>query len=266
MGTNLANYLTTSAVAYLFADFFRYGETRAQLYTIAVVTPIIFVFGEIVPKTLFQRHADTLLAQGSRLLHISDRLLRLTGIVWALKRLAHTLGRLTGNAGEQIGAFGPKRRVAGLLQEALAGNDLGEEQSDLINRVCMISETSLHTVMVPYNQVKVVSAATSRKGLLRIERRTGHSQLPVYESNRRRITGTVKVDELLQDDDWQTLGERTKRAVALRAHETVAAAITYLQRSGASMAIITDRGGQMIGIVTLKDLLGEVLGELSLSG
>lgn len=263
VGTNLANYMTTSAVAYLFAECVHYGETQAQLLTVAVVTPVIFVFGEVVPKSLFQLHADTLLARGSRLLALSDRVLRLTGIVWALKRLASALGRLAGNDAYHIGAFGPKRRVAALLQEALAGNVMGEDQSDLINRVCKISETPLHTVMVPRNRVTVAATATSRKGLLRIERKTGHSQLPVFESNRRRIVGTVKVDELFQDEEWETLGERTQRAVTLRPHETVATAITCLQRARASMAIITDRGGQMIGIVTLKDLLGEVLGELA---
>lgn len=263
VGTNVSNYLFTASVAYLFTEHFRYGEVHAQFYTVAVAAPIVFVFGEMVPKSLFQLHADRLLARGSHLLVVADRVLRFTGIVWALKRLADVFGRLTGVTGENAGALLPKRRVAALLQEAITENVLGEEQSDLINRVCGISETPLHAVMVPRNRVTVVSAATSRKGLMRIERKTGHAQLPVYESHRRRIVGIVKVDELFQDDQWETVGQRAKRPVMLGPHETVAFTISHLQRTRASMAVVVDRGGQMIGIVTLKGLLGEVLGELA---
>lgn len=263
VGTNLSNYLFTACVAYLFAESLDYNELNSQLYTVAVATPIVFVFGEMVPKNLFQLHADTLLARGSRLLVLSDRIFRFTGIVWALTSLADLFGRLAGVADDNAVALLPKRRVAGLLQEAITQNILGEEQSDLINRVCGISETPVHTVMVPRNRVTVVASATSRKGLMRIERKTGHAQLPVYDTNRRRIVGTAKVDELLQDDQWNTIAERTKRVATLRPHDSVAAAISHLQQTHASLAIVTDRGGQMLGIVTLKDLLGEVLGEIA---
>ena len=263
VGTNLSNYLFTASIAYLFVETLGYGEMHAQLCTVAVATPIVFVFGEMVPKNLFQLHADMLLARCSHLLVLADRVLRFTGIVWALTGLADLFGRLAGIADDEARTLLPKRRVAGLLQEAITENVFGEEQSDLINRVCGISETPLHTVMVPRNRVTVVSAATSRKGLLRIERKTGHAQLPVYEDNRRRIVGTAKVDALLQDDGWQTIGERTNRAVTFRPHESVATAISHLQHTHASMAVVTDRGGQMLGIVTLKDLLGEVLGEIA---
>ncbi len=263
VGTNMANYVTTSTVAYTFAELLGYGETHCELYTVAMVTPVIFVFGEMIPKNLFQLHPDTLLAHGNRLLMIADRVFRTIGVVWVLKHLAAGLNRVTGNTTELVGAFGPKQRVAGLLQEAVAGSDIGEEQSDLIERVCRLSETPLSAVMIPRNRVSVLSTGTSRKAFLRLARKTPHARLPVYEANVRRIVGTAEVDRLLQDADWRHVGERIHRPVTMRPHETVAAAITHLQRSRASMAIVTDRGGQMLGVVTLRDLLGEVLGDLA---
>lgn len=265
VGTNFANYATTTAVAYLFAELLQLGETGSELYTVAIVTPIIFVFGEMVPKNLFQLHPDKLLGYGSHLLAIANRLFRLTGIVWGLKRLAAALNRLAGTDSQRVGALGSKWRVAGMLQEALAGDTLGKDQSDLIDRVCRLSETPLHTVMVPRDRVRVIAADAGRRALLRIERKTGYAQLPVFDATSRRIIGTAKVDELLQSTDWQVVGDRLAQPLTLRPHETVAAAIASLQRANASMAVVIDRGGQMLGIVTLKDLLGEVLGELAVS-
>lgn len=265
LGTNIANYVTTSAVAYLFAELLGFGEASSEIYTVAIVTPVIFVFGEMVPKNLFQLHADTLLARGSRLLALANRLFRLTGVVWGLKHLAATLNRLMGSDAQQVGALGPKRHVAGLLQEALVGNTLGRDQSDLINRVCRLSEIPLHAVMVPRNRVTAIAADTDRRGLLRVERKTGHAQLPVYDSSPHRMIGAVKVDELLQSSNWRTVGERLTPLPKMSPHETVAASLANLQLAGASMAIVTDPGGRMLGIVTLKDLLGEVLGELGVA-
>ena len=117
--------------------------------------------------------------------------------------------------------------------------------------------------MIPRNRVSALSAETSRKAFVRIARKTPHALLPVYETNPRRIAGTVSVDGLLQDENWRRVGERIQRHVVLRPHETVAAALTQLQRARVPMAIVTDGTGQMLGIVTLKDLLGEVLGDLA---
>jgi CBS domain containing-hemolysin-like protein len=262
VGTNLANYVTASAVAYMFAELWHLDETKAELCTVAILTPIVFVFGEVVPKNLFQLHADTLMARGSSLLALFNRLFRLTGVVWSLKALAKNFTRLAGGHTEDGTPFAPKRRVALLLHEALAGRTLSDDQSDLIDRVCRLSETPLHAVMVPRNRVIAIPAKTDRRELARIARRTGHARLPVYDTGRRHIVGLAKVDELLQADDWETVGDRLRPPLALSPHDTVAVGITRLQRAGRGMGIVTDRGGQLLGIVSLRDLLSEVVGVL----
>jgi len=262
IGTNMANYVTTTAVAFLLASRFGFGQTNAEIYTVLVMTPVVFVFGEVVPKNLFQLHADTLLARGGFLLSLFDRFFRVTGCVWTLKHIASVVGRRVSGP-ESGGAFGPKRRVASLLQEALAGQTLAEEQSDLIDRGCRLSDTPLHAVMIPKNQVTLIRADTNRRSLLRVARRTGHAGLPVYESNARHIIGLAKVDQLLQANDWETVSEHLHPVLTLSAHETVTTALTELQRSGRGMVIVTDRGGQMLGAVTVKDLLAELVGEVA---
>lgn len=263
VGTNVANYIATSAVAVLCADLLGLSDTSTEIYTVAFVTPIVFVFAEMVPKNLFQFHADTLMARGSRLLAISNRLLRITGVVWCLTRLSRAINHVAGLQPKQVAALGSKRRVADLLREALAGTRASQEQNDLIERVCQMSDTQIHSVMVPRNRVTVIRSSADRRELIRTVRRTPVTRLPVYQSDRRRMVGVVKVDTLLRENDWTTVGDKMQKAKTISPHTSVASAITELQRARRGLAIVTDRGGQLLGIVTLRDLLREVVGELA---
>ena len=263
IGTNLMNYITTTACAFMFAELIGFSELNTELYTVALLTPIVFVFGEVVPKNLFRLHADTLMPRGGWLLAASNRLFRWTGAVGCLTRLAAAASwaaadrRLADPASR-----GPKRRVALLLQDALAGNPLGQDQSELIDRVCQLSETPVHVAMVPRNRVVGIAASADRRDLLRLARRTPHAQLPVFDPRPRHIIGLVTVDDLLRAGDWATLGDRVEPALRLSPHDMVPSAITRMRRADCELAIVTDRSGQMLGVVTLRDLLAEIVGEL----
>lgn len=263
VGTNLMNYVTTTAVAYLLADMLRFAETDAQLYTVVMLTPVIFVFGEVVPKNLFQLYADTLLARFSWLFAASNRLLRVIGIVWVLRQLTGLVNRAVGTRSASDRIIEPKWRVALLLQEELAGRRLGEDRSELIDRVCRLSETPLRAVMLPLSRVTSISATADRRELIGVAWATGYARLPVHGKRRFRIEGIVKIDDLLRSDDWETVGERLAPALHLRPVDTVATAIAGMRAARREMAIVTDHGGNLSGIVTLRDLLEEVVGDVN---
>ncbi len=264
LGTNVMNFITTSAVAYLLTNFAHLSSIETEICAVAFLTPIVFVFGEIVPKTLFQRHADTWMFRGSGLLALSATLFRATGAVWCLTRLSSLLARMTTpRHTSPHPAPAPKQRIAMLLQEALAGDAAGDAQSSLIERVVRLSDTPLHVAMVPRHQVVSISAQTDRPALIRMARRTRHARLPVSGRHRWHIIGLVKIDELLQTTDWKTVDERLEPAMTLNPNDTISAAITHMQEHRKQMAIVVDRTGRMVGIVTLRDLLREVLGELA---
>lgn len=263
IGTNLMNYLTTALVAYMFGHLLGLGEMDTQIYTVLLLTPVVFVFGEVVPKNLFQLYADILLARGSRLLALSNRMVRITGAVWALKRLVRVITRMLSDGSTTDVPLAPKRHMAALLQEALSGHALGEAHSDLVDRVFLLSETPVHQVMVPRNRVVGIAADADRKMLVRSAQKTSHTHLPVLDPRRAHVMGVIKVDDLLRSDDWRTVGERAGPATTLRPHESLAGAITHLRRERHELAIVTERGGRMLGIVTLTDLLREVVGHLA---
>lgn len=261
IGTNLMHYVTTTAVAYMFADLLYRSAADTELYTVLLVTPVMFVFAEVVPKNVFQLYADVLMPRGSRLLTLADWVFRTTGVVWLLTKLTGAANRLFGGTTSLRTVTAPKRHMTMLLQEALVGHTHGEHQSDLIDRVVRLSETPVRAVMVPQQRVVGVPATANRLELIRFARQTGYARCPVYGKRRSEIVGVIKVDELLRSDDWRTVGERLGPVTTLRPQETVASAIAHMKQGGGEFGVVSDQAGQMVGVVTLRDLLEEVVGE-----
>ncbi len=259
LGTNLMEYVATTAVAFLFAELLFMSESDTELYTVLLMTPLVFVFCEVVPKNLYQLYADLLMPKGSRLLIIADRVFRATGVVWLLMVLTGAAGRLFGVPMSSLGVTAPKRRMTALIREALVGQEYGEHQSQLVDRVIRLSETPVRAVMVHQHRVVTVAAAADHRELDRIARRSAFARCPVHGKRKTEIVGVIKVDELLRADDWKTVGERIGPITRLRPHQTLASAIVQLKQSG-ELGVVTDHAGQMIGVVTLRDLLEEVVG------
>lgn len=262
-GTNLMNYICTTVVAYMFGSLMELGRVDIQVYTVLLLTPVVFVFGEVVPKNIFQLHADVLMPRFSRPLSLANRIFRVVGLVWFMKSMTTTAARLCGAAAVERRVGAPKHRVVALLHEALSGRMLGEEQSELIDRVCRLSETPVRAVMIPYHRVTMIAADADRDALVRVARATDYARVPVHGSRRSQIMGLVKIDDLLRSDDWRTVGERITPVITLRPLDTVATAITRMQRVRKEMAIVTGFSGGLLGVVTLRDLLDEIAGEVA---
>jgi CBS domain containing-hemolysin-like protein len=266
IGTNVMNYLTTSAVAFMFVELLGVPELDTELYTIVLMTPVVFVFGEVVPKNLFQRRADALMMRGSTQLAFFGALFRATGAIWCVTRLAAFVSNLAlGKRAERHTTADPKRRMALLMQDALIGDVVGNAQSDLIDRVIRLAETPIHAIMVPWNRVATLPGTAGRRALLRLARRNRHARIPVHGKQRRQVMGLADVDVLLQTPDWQTIDERLEPAMTLSPNETVAVAMRRMQSQRRHMAIVVDRGGLLLGLVTLRDLLQEIVGELTVA-
>lgn len=256
IGNNVANYVITTAFATLFTDLIALGKTETELYTVALVTPLLFVFGEVVPKNIFHLYADGLMIRVGWALAVVSSLCRLSGAVWFFRGITSFVGEIVakGHAAASASAS-PKQRIAALLSDALVSDTAGAEQSDLVQRVVALTESAVHTVMVPQNRVVAISARADRRELIRLVRRTGRSTLPVFDTSRRHIMGQVSVDRLLKDPDWRVVGERLATAVTVRPHATLAETMTALQKAHRELAVVTDRGGRLLGIVTMTDLL-----------
>jgi len=261
LGTNLANYLLTVSGSRLIIDAFSIPADRAGFAIAAILAPLVFVFGDVVPKNWFQVDADRLMARSAVLLRGSVLLFRFTGVLWLLHALTRLVVRLTGHdAGDRWAS--PRAEVIGLLREGGAHGALTVEQTAIIERVMNLSDVRVSTIMVPRERVTTVPVDADRRLFERIIRGNKYSRLPVVGRDRKNIVGILNVHDALMDWRDNAIERCMRTPITIGAGESAANALVRLQRAERTMAIVTDPRRGCVGIVTLKDVVEEIFGEL----
>ncbi len=261
LGTNLANYLLTVATAALLAHTFGIQPTRVEFYTAAILSPIIFVIGDVVPKNWFQIEADRLMSRSAPLLRASVAFFRATGILRLLHGMTRVGARLGGHdARDDWGE--PRAEVIGLLREGAAGGALTEEQARIVERVMNLSSVRVGSIMIPRRNVATVPIDAGRPLFEQIVRGHNYSRMPVIARDRKAVAGIVNVHDILADESGSGIESWMQKPVTIRADDSAASALVHLQRAQATMAIVTDPRHGFVGMVTLKDVVEEIFGEL----
>jgi putative hemolysin len=262
VGTNLADYICSISIAAL-VMLAGAPLHLSDLYAAAIGTPLVLVFGGIIPKDIFQRHADRLMYALSGPLLVCRQATRMVGASWLLRTVPRLiLGALRHGGGQGDADLLPRVRMQRLLHEGAARGGLTRFQRDTIERILSLSRVSVGRVMVPLARAAVVPEHIARDDFLRIARMAHFSRLPVWRDHPASMIGIVTIFSVLTDPQQRPIAAHVRPAVVLRADETVPAALLKLQQSHEFMAIVTDRRGRCVGLLTLKDLVEEIVGDL----
>ncbi len=254
IATNLMVYLASALATELLSV-----THRPELYATAIMTPVIFVFGEMLPKDLFRRHADVLMY-------------RLAGPIDALRTLfwpvIFVLQLITDLATRRLPR---ERRALPLTRTALAEwiaegrreGQLSEYQQVLSSNVMALLRKDISVAMIPLNDVDMIPAELAGDELGRALRRAKHSRLPVYEGDRENVVGVLHtMDYICAHTEDRTARDLAREPVVVPQTDGVQAALVKLQKKRQLMAIVSDGQGHCHGIVTMKDLVEEIVGEL----
>lgn len=261
MGTNLATVTFSVTVAMALAGLAAEG-TESALLAVALVTPMTLIFGEIVPKTLFQQHAEAIATRIVYPLSIASYVLR-PG-VWIMGGFAGFVARLTGTDRER--AFVTRDELVLLIEaESGAGSEITDEEREMIANVFDLSEATAEEVMVPLSEVTALDETTTiGEAALEVADKQ-HSRMPVYRSRVDDIVGVLHVFDLLQAGPLakgKAVAEIARPATYVPENKPAAQLLIELQRSGDHLAVVVDEYGGAVGIVTVEDILEEIVGEI----
>ncbi len=264
MGTNLANYLTTIFAAMFLARMAAdWTDRELELYTTLILTPIVLTFGEILPKNWFRQQANLLMTRVSLALVVFDWLFRWCGAVPVLKWLTRRMLRWWHGTDDWEPALHPRSRMLSLLKEGVAEGVLSAEQSHLLDGVLSLSNVSVGSVMVPASKAVTLRRNATRDHILPIMRRHTYSRYPVIGTRRNKIVGVIDVYEFLGQSKSKTIDELMTAPCTLRPESSVSAALYDMREARRTFGVVVDRWDNCIGIVTMKDLVEEIVGELA---
>jgi len=269
IGNNLVNYLATSIVTGFFLSRVT-TEHAAELFATLATVPVLFVFGELIPKNVFFFRADALMPYVSPVLYVFHKVLRGCGIIPVLKLIWSLFARLTGldASSKSVSASVQRHKVRALLQDTHEEGILSSVQSDIVSRLVDISHVRMRSVMIPINDAETVEADSDKPALLNKLRTCAFTRLPVAEGEPGNIIGFVSIYEALSSSkEFAHLRDFVKPIRKLDAGTTVTDAMNIMQKENLKIVLITttSRAGRErpIGIVTMKDLVEELLGELA---
>ena len=268
LGVNLVDYLATSLVTGLFLDLGG-TERRAELYTMVVAGPLLFVFANLIPKNVFLQGANRLTLFVAPLLYVSQKGFTWCGAVPLLKWVTHVFGRLVGApAFSRAGiATGRGQQTGAILRDTREEGLLSEVQTAMLDRLATILSIRLSMVMVPLERVQSVNLDSDRAALLSQLAQRASTRLPVWRNTPTEIVGFIDVYDVLgTGEEFTSLEKFLVPIRSLDADTPVTDVINIMRREQLKIVLVTRRHGRRevpLGIVTMKDLVEELLGELA---
>jgi len=269
IGTNLAHYLATSIVTFMFLSRVE-TEHTAEFFATILTVPILFIFSELIPKNTFFYRADVLMPYLSPLLYSFHKLLSWCGIVPLLKFISGLFARLMGLAASSrtVIASAQRHKVQAILHDTHEEGFLSPVQSEIVNRLVGISHVHIGSVMIPINNVEMVDVNSDDSALLNKLNKCAFTRLPVTEGRAGNIIGFIGIYEALSSSEkFADLRDFVKPIRKLDADMTVIDAINIMQKENHKIVLVVRAGRfgreRPVGIVTMKDLVEELLGELA---
>ena len=269
IGTNLTYYLTTSIVTFLLLSKLQ-AEHTAELFATLITAPTLFVCSELLPKSIFFYRADLLMPYIAPVLFVFHKLFSCSGIVPLLKLISTIFARPAAAPDSSKMAITAVRRphIEAIFHETREEGFLSPIQTDIINRLASISHLGIRSVMTSVNKVQMVDVNSDRPALLNKLKKSVFTRLPAYDHWPGNIVGFVNIYEVLSSaEQFTDLYDFIKPIRKLPADTIVSDAINIMQSENQKIILVTriTRAGRerYIGIVTMKDLVEELLGELA---
>lgn len=239
------------------------GEVVALGLVVLVITYLTVVFGELVPKSLALRHGERVALKIARPLEILSRWF------WFLARPLTASSRLIlapfGLAPHGTAGFVSEEEIKLMLREGKEKGIFDQTEQELIHSVFEFTESSVKEVMIPRPRIDALELETPLEEALKFIVETGHSRYPVYRKSLDDMCGVLYYKDLLRvqlENRPASLGAIIHPVYFVPETMQVSQLLKELQRRRMSMAIVVDEHGGVDGLVTMEDLLEEIVGEI----
>ncbi|MFA5517533.1 MAG: CNNM domain-containing protein [Desulfuromonadales bacterium] len=258
VGNNLANIAASVFATTLLVDMF--GE-RAELLTILILTPVILIFAEITPKSYAAQHPEKI------------SLLVLRPILAILWLLAPVIWLVTGFS-RAITHFFSQRETRPIISEdeirtmISVGEDAGvvpKEQRQMLMGVFELTQVCVRDVMIPRTEMVAIEVDTPFRDVMAILRQSQHSRFPVYEESLDSIIGIIHAKDVLgyvgRDVDF-SLRNIARAPYFVPESKRIGTLLQSFRKKRVHLAVVVDEYGGAEGIVTLEDIVEEIVGEI----
>lgn len=225
-----------------------------------VASVVILVFGEIIPKSIFRVHADRLVSLVAFPISLLNTLLR--PLIWFANTLSQKLVRFFHPDSESVEDFFRREDIEMLFREiGTAGeSDIDQDDSEILSNVLELSTKRVKESMIPRTEISAVEKDSTIDEVLDLFVSTGYSKLPVYEDSIDNIIGVIFAYDLFKKP--KTLDEIIRPIKHIPSSQKATDLLSEFKRQNISLAVVIDEYGGTAGLITIEDLIEEVVGDI----
>jgi CBS domain containing-hemolysin-like protein len=258
MGVTIAHIIASSAVTFALLPVL--GAWAPWVVT-GALTPVMLVFGEIIPKAVAREWATSLILRLYAPIRWASTLL--VPVVWLTNTIVSSLLRFFGGPSADARHFVSREELKALLAMEPDEADVTTVEAEMIDKIFDLGDTTVREVMVPLVEVAMLPEGATPADAIALIARRGFSRLPVYSERETDIVGVVTAMDLLKRGaEVTTLAELRRPVSYVPETKRIDDLLREMQRSRSQLAVVVDEYGGSTGVVTLEDILEQIVGEI----
>jgi putative hemolysin len=260
VGTNIATIVLTTVGTLL---MIRLVGQNGEWMAFVVLTPLLLVLGEIVPKSVYQ-HRSTQIAPRAIYPLRAFRYL-FYPLVITFSRIARVAARGFGGGRVEQNVFMTRELIRSVVEMAERTSSVDAFDQGRIRRVIRFGDTTAGEVMIPIAEVTAINQTKSSRRAAAMVRNRGYNRLPVYHRNISNIIGitTITTWDMMDPNLLEKpLENLVKPALYVSPRQTIDQLLPLLRKRDDHMAVVVDEFGSAVGLITMEDIIEEVVGAI----
>lgn len=259
VGNNIVNILSTSLGTVICTELF--GAKGVGIAT-AAMTVLILIFGEIMPKSLAKENAEKFALSFGGLLNVF--IVVLTPVTFIFRGLKNLVSKLFKSGSDAPSVTEDELKY--IIDEIEEEGVLEEQESDLVRSALEFDDKNVSEVLIPRVRITAVEKNDSLEHIRELFFTEQYSRMPVYEKNIDNIIGFIHERDFFKltvsDEHADGIESIIHEVIYITEFQTVSEVLARMQKEKIHMAIIKDQYGGTYGMVTMEDLIEELLGEI----
>ena len=237
-------------------------QAIAPIVITVIVSYVSVVMGELVPKRIALANAEEVSKSVAPFLRAFSKVV--APLVWLTAKSSDGLSKILGIKSADDRQDVSEEEIRYMVTDA---DDLSDKEKSMIHEIFDLGDTIAREVMVPRVDLTAVEDTETLSDVLRLMRRTGYSRIPVYHEDVDRIVGIAHIKDLLapivdKDEADRAVGAYVRAPIFVPDTKDIIPLLSEMQSSHDQMAIVVDEYGGTAGVITIEDIVEEVVGEI----
>ena len=260
LGNNLVNIGSASLATVVSIEIF--GENGVGI-AVGIMTFLVIIFGEVTPKTYCNANATKVALRFAKVLLAFSYVFY--PAVWILEKISRGIIRITGSS--YLPPALTKEEISGIIDQGRRDEALDKHETNLVHGALEFDDRVIRSVMMPRPKMFSLQSDMQLIDAAEIIHKSGHSRIPIYGKDLDDIVGILHVRDILthlKEPELQKkeLKEFVREPIYVSQEKRMSDLLRQMQAKNTHMAIVVDEFGGVEGLVTLEDLIEEIVGEI----